>query len=110
MQNQPPRTQPLMRLDWHFDEKNQTIADNETDKFEHYMGWLIYIVNHLLHPNGFIMYGKVKWYGEENQDYNEWPKHTKRHFLYAMVAHAAMVNEFAKDGTYSIPDTAEVEI
>ena len=54
--------------------------------------------------------GHFKLKREENQEYNEWPKHTKRHFLYAMVAHAAMVNEFAKDGTYSIPDTAEVEI
>ena len=49
--------------------------------------------------------GHFKLKKNENKDYDEWPKHTKRHFVFAMIAHVAMINEFAKNGTYSIPDT-----
>ena len=49
--------------------------------------------------------GHFKLKKNENKDYDEWPKHTKRHFVFAMIAHVAMANEFAKNGTYSIPDT-----
>ena len=49
--------------------------------------------------------GHFKLKKNENEDYDEWPKHTKRHFVFAMIAHVAMANEFAKNGTYSIPDT-----
>ena len=49
--------------------------------------------------------GHFKLKKNENKDYDEWPKHTKRHFVFAMIAHVAMTNEFAKNGTYSIPDT-----
>ena len=62
--NRCGRTQPSLWLQWQFDEKTQTIAWDGQEKFYHYIEWLIYIINNLLHSNGYIIFGKVEWEGE----------------------------------------------
>lgn len=68
--NYSPRTQPSLYLKWEFDQENQTIKfDPLSEKFYKYHEWLIYLVNHFLHPNGYIIFGQINWQGENNDDF-----------------------------------------
>jgi hypothetical protein len=41
------------------------------EKFYNYTEWLVYIINKLLEPNGYVLNGVVQWQGEEVGDVGE---------------------------------------
>jgi hypothetical protein len=44
---------------------------NEQEKFYHYVEWLKYIIDKILNPRGYILYGTVQWQGEESDDFGK---------------------------------------
>ena len=67
--NVPPRTQFIFFLRWTFDETNQTIVWDQGEKFYYYIEWLIYLINNIFHPRGYVLSGEIKWQGEYDNDF-----------------------------------------
>jgi hypothetical protein len=66
--NEPPSTQPGLWCDWTLDTDNQTIIWNEAEKFYNYVEWLVYIIDRILKPRGYLVTGSVSWVGEDFDD------------------------------------------
>jgi hypothetical protein len=41
------------------------------EKFYNYTEWLVYLINKILKPNGYVLNGVVQWQGEEVGDVGE---------------------------------------
>jgi predicted phosphohydrolase len=41
------------------------------EKFYNYTEWLVYLINKVLAPNGYVLNGVVEWSGEETGDVGE---------------------------------------
>lgn len=66
--NLPPKTQPGLWCQWELQDDNQTIAWNNGEKFYYYVEWIEYLIESILKPRGYIVSGKVKWFGEDRDD------------------------------------------
>ena len=69
--NEPPTTQPSLWNQWTPTEDGMGIEWDGGEKFYSYTEWLVYLINKILAPNGYILNGVVQWQGEENGDVGE---------------------------------------
>jgi hypothetical protein len=69
--NEPPTTQPSLWNQWTPTQDGMGIEWDNGEKFYNYTEWLVYIINKILAPNGYILNGVVQWQGEENGDVGE---------------------------------------
>jgi len=67
--NEPPRTQPGLWLQWVIEE--DSLYWDEGEKFYNYVEWLQYLIDKIFKPNDVIVNGKVEWFGEECDDTGE---------------------------------------
>lgn len=67
--NKPPKTQPGLWCQWRPTEDGTGIEWDGGEKFYNYTEWLVYIINKILAPNGYVLNGKVKYNGESRGDY-----------------------------------------
>lgn len=66
--NDPPKGQPGLWCQWVPTASGDSIEWDGGEKFNEYTAWLEYIVTNFLQPWGYVLNGKVKWYGEERSD------------------------------------------
>ncbi len=66
--NTPPRTQPSLNCGWEISEDGMNIQWDGGEKFYDYTQWILYIINKILKPNGYILNGVVSFEGEEPTD------------------------------------------
>ncbi len=66
--NNPPIGQPGLWCQWCIDLDNELCWDGD-EKFENYIQWLAYLMNHFLIPWGYNLNGEVNWEGEDNTDF-----------------------------------------
>lgn len=66
--NIPPSTQPSLNLGWVPSEDGMYIEWNGVEKFYYYKEWLVYLISKILEPNGYILNGIIKCYGEDSND------------------------------------------
>ena len=66
--NEPPSTQPGLWCQWTPTEDRKGIEWDGGEKFYDYTEWLVYLVNKILAPNGYVLNGAVQWEGEERGD------------------------------------------
>jgi hypothetical protein len=69
--NEPPSTQPGLWCQWTPTQDGMGIEWDGGEKFYNYTEWLVYIINKLLEPNGYVLNGVVQWQGEEVGDVGE---------------------------------------
>lgn len=69
--NTAPRTQPGLWCQWTPSEDLKAIEWDSGEKFYHYTEWLVYLINKILAPNGYVLNGVVTWQGEEIGDVGE---------------------------------------
>lgn len=69
--NTAPSTQPGLWCQWTPSDDNMGIEWDEGEKFYYYSDWLVYLINKILAPNGYVLNGVVTWQGEETGDVGE---------------------------------------
>jgi hypothetical protein len=69
--NQPPSTQPSLWNQWTPSDDLMAIEWDGGEKFYSYTEWLVYLINKILAPNGYVLNGVVTWQGEETGDVGE---------------------------------------
>lgn len=69
--NEAPSTQPGLWCQWTPSDDNNAIEWDGNEKFYNYTEWLVYLINKVLAPNGYILNGTVTWQGEETGDVGE---------------------------------------
>lgn len=67
-QNRPPKTQPGLWCQWVPTMDGQGIEWDGGEKFYNYIDWLVYIIDKVLAPRGYVLSGAVRWRGEEFDD------------------------------------------
>ncbi|OJT66901.1 hypothetical protein [Bacillus licheniformis] len=66
--NEPPKTQPSLWLQWiPTEERNAIVWDGE-EKFYCADKWIIYLIEKVLKPKGYVLNGIVNAFGEETND------------------------------------------
>jgi len=65
--NQPPSGQPNLWCGWLYNEEENTIEWDGSEKFYDYIEWITYIRD-LLSKEGYTLNGGVDWFGEERDD------------------------------------------
>ena len=78
--NTPPSTQPGLWCDWVVEDDNM-IVWNESEKFYFYTEWLVYLIEKILKPNGYVLNGTVKYRGEDFDDAGEITVNNNKVFL-----------------------------
>jgi len=67
--NKPPSTQPDLWCYWSpTKDGTKIVMEDEILRFNYHTEWLIYIINNFIKPWGYLMYGSMKWQGEEIRD------------------------------------------
>lgn len=66
--NEPARTQPSLWCRWKPNEDGTAIEWDGGEKFYDYVDWIIYIIDKILAPNGYVLNGEVKYQGEDIDD------------------------------------------
>ena len=66
--NSPPITQPSLWCQWLIQEDRCTIKWDEQEKFYDYVSWIVYLIDKILKPRGYIVNCKVKWSGQSPND------------------------------------------
>lgn len=69
--NMPPKTQPGLWCQWTPTQDGCGIEWDGGEKFYNYDSWLIYIIEKILAPNGYVLNGTVEWQGEDVGDVGE---------------------------------------
>ena len=69
--NEPPATQPSLWCQWTPSDDLMAIEWDCGEKFYSYTEWLVYLINKILAPNGYVLNGVVEWQGEEVGDVGE---------------------------------------
>ena len=69
--NEPPSTQPDLWCSWEPTEERTKIVWNEMEKFYEYVPWIVYLVDRILKPRGYVLDGTVEWQGEDSDDFGE---------------------------------------
>lgn len=66
--NKAPVTQPGLWCQWVPSEDGNSIEWDGGEKFYNYTEWIVYLINKILAPNGYVLNGKVDYFGEERGD------------------------------------------
>lgn len=66
--NEAPSTQPGLWCQWTPTEDRMGIEWDGGEKFYYYTEWLVYLINKILAPNGYVLNGVVEWDGEDRRD------------------------------------------
>lgn len=66
--NRPPKTQPSLWCQWTPTENGDGLEWDGGEKFYDYVEWMVYLIRHILNPNGYVMNGEIHWRGEEFGD------------------------------------------
>ena len=66
--NTPPKTQPGLWCKWTPNADGTALEWDTQEKFYNYSEWLVYMINKILAPNGYILNGTVEYRGEELRD------------------------------------------
>jgi len=66
--NAPPEDQPGLWCQWSILDDRKTIVWDGGEKFYEYTNWMIYIIEKILQPRGYIVNGEIYWQGEEPDD------------------------------------------
>jgi hypothetical protein len=66
--NKPPSTQPGLWCQWTPTEDRKGIEWDEGEKFYYYTEWLVYLINKILAPNGYVLNGTIEWEGDDRDD------------------------------------------
>lgn len=69
--NEPPATQPSLWCQWTPSNDGMAIEWDCGEKFYNYTEWLVYLINKILAPNGYVLNGVVEYSGEEVGDVGE---------------------------------------
>jgi hypothetical protein len=62
--NQPPGTQPSLWCKWRVNDRGNRLEHNGGEKFDEYVEWLYYLVEHFFSPWGVRIDGSVKYEGD----------------------------------------------
>ena len=69
--NAPPSTQPGLWCHWTpTDDRTQLVWD-EGEKFYYYTEWIVYLIERILKPRGYVVNGGVTWQGEDSDDFGK---------------------------------------
>lgn len=68
--NTPPGTQPSLWCQWiiEYDEYEHFLVWDGGEKFNNYVEWLEYMIEHFFKPWGLKLNGEVEWFGEDLSD------------------------------------------
>ena len=66
--NGAPSTQPGLWCQWTPTSDLMGIEWDGGEKFYNYTEWLVYLINKVLAPNGYVLNGVVEWDGEDRGD------------------------------------------
>jgi hypothetical protein len=66
--NSAPSTQPGLWCQWTPNEDGTEIEWDGGEKFYSYIEWIVYLINKVLIPNGYVLNGIVDWRGEDFND------------------------------------------
>lgn len=66
--NKPPSTQPGLWCGWIPSNDGSSIVWNEVEKFYYYEEWIVYLIQKILAPKGYILNGSVSFEGEDTDD------------------------------------------
>ena len=66
--NSPPSSQPGLWMQWIPNEAGTHIEWDGNEKFYYYTEWLVYLIEKILKPNGYVLNGQVEYQGEEMGD------------------------------------------
>lgn len=69
--NMPPSTQPGLWCQWIPNEDGSALEWDQGEKFYDYVEWLVYLIEKILKPRGYMLNGTVAWEGEESGDYGQ---------------------------------------
>lgn len=69
--NHSPETQPGLWNQWCILDDRKTIQWDDGEKFYNYVEWIIYLIEKVLKPRGYVVNGIVSWSGEEDDDKGE---------------------------------------
>ena len=63
--NSPPPVQPDLWCNWKYQKDTYRLVWDKSEKFYHYVEWMIYIINIILIPNGYVINGTILWQGQD---------------------------------------------
>lgn len=66
--NKPSTTQAGLWCQWKPSEDGTQIEWDGAEKFYNYTEWLVYLIEKILAPNGYVLNGEVEYQGEERDD------------------------------------------
>ena len=66
--NKQPITQPSLWCQWVPSTDKERIVWDCGEKFYRYTEWIIYLIDKILKPRGYILNGNVDWQGEDSDD------------------------------------------
>ena len=61
----PPTLVPSYYCSWRPSDDGMSLSWDETEKFNHYVEWLQFLIDNFFKPWGYVLNGKVDWRGEE---------------------------------------------
>ena len=69
--NRQSTSQPGLWCQWIPNHDGTSIEWDEGEKFYNYAEWLVYLIDRVLRPNGYVLNGTVRWRGEDFSDSGE---------------------------------------
>jgi hypothetical protein len=66
--NSPPVSQPGLWLKWVYDVGGNALIWNDGEKFYDYVAWLLYLIDTLFMPRGYLLNGQIEYQGEDPDD------------------------------------------
>ena len=66
--NKPPATQPSLWCQWIPNSDGTGLEWDRGEKFYSYVDWMVYLIRHILNPNGYKLNGTIEWCGEDPSD------------------------------------------
>ena len=72
--NTPPRTQPSLWLQWGIHRGKDGmdyLSWNRAEKFYSYVDWLVYLLDKIIVPRGYVLSGSVFFQGEDARNYGK---------------------------------------
>jgi len=67
--NREPKTQPGLWCKWTPSDDGTELEWDGSEKFYYYTEWLFYLINKIIAPNGYVLYGEVDYRGEDFDDH-----------------------------------------
>lgn len=66
--NSPPGRQPGLWCQWVPNEDGTAIVHDCGEKFYEYKDWIKYLVERFIKPWGYVLNGRIDWWGEDRDD------------------------------------------